>query len=60
MSGIQSFAGLLILILDIIALVDIYKRPMDITKKLLWVLVILVFPVVGMVLYFILNKKAPV
>jgi hypothetical protein len=49
--------GLLILVLDIIALVDVLKSSMDTGKKALWIILILVLPVIGMVLYFLIGKK---
>nr|MBU1327629.1 PLD nuclease N-terminal domain-containing protein [Candidatus Omnitrophota bacterium] len=49
--------GLLVLILDIIAIVDALKSSMDTGKKALWIILILVLPVVGMVLYFLIGKK---
>ena len=50
--------GLLVLVLDIIAIVSVIKSGMDPVMKLLWVLLILLLPVVGMVLYFVLNRGA--
>jgi hypothetical protein len=49
--------GLLILVLDIIAIVDALKSSMDTGKKALWIILILVLPVIGMVLYFLIGKK---
>jgi hypothetical protein len=49
--------GLLILVLDIIAIVDVLKSPMDTGKKALWIILVLILPVVGMVLYFLIGKK---
>mgnify|MGYP003395085541 CR=1 FL=1 len=55
MSGIL---GLIVLVLDIIAIVDALKSSMDTGKKALWIILILLLPVVGMVLYFLLAKKS--
>jgi len=49
--------GLVILILDIVAIIDVLKSAADTTKKVLWVLVILLFPLLGMILYFVIGKK---
>ncbi|MDD5154926.1 MAG: PLDc N-terminal domain-containing protein [Candidatus Omnitrophica bacterium] len=49
--------GLLVLVLDIIAVVDALKSSMDAGKKALWIILILILPVVGMVLYFLIGKK---
>jgi hypothetical protein len=49
--------GLLVLVLDIIAIVDVLKSPMETGKKALWIILIFILPVVGMVLYFLIGKK---
>ncbi len=54
MSGIL---GLIILVLDIIAILDVLKTSMDTGKKILWIVLILLLPVVGMILYFLIGKK---
>lgn len=54
----NSLIGLVILVLVIIALVDIYKSSMTTGKKVLWALGVVLFPVIGLVLYYILEKKA--
>ena len=53
----NALLGLVILVLDIIAIVDAVKSSMDTGKKALWIILILVLPVVGMVLYFVIGKK---
>jgi hypothetical protein len=52
-----ALLGLVVLVLDIIAIVDLLKSSMDTGKKALWIILILILPLVGMVLYFLLNKK---
>jgi hypothetical protein len=49
--------GIIVLVLDIIAIVDVLKSSMDTGKKTLWIILILVLPVIGMVLYFLIGKK---
>lgn len=49
--------GLLVLVLDIIAIVDVLKSSMDTGKQALWIILILILPVIGMVLYFLIGKK---
>jgi hypothetical protein len=49
---------LLILALDIIAIVDVLKGSMDTGKKALWIILILLLPVIGMALYFLISKKS--
>ena len=52
-----ALVGLVVLVLDIVAIVDAVKSPMETGKKILWVIVVLVLPIVGMVLYFLIGKK---
>lgn len=52
-----ALIGLVVLILDIVAIVDAVKSSMDTGKKALWIILVLVLPVIGMVLYFLIGKK---
>ena len=49
--------GLLILVFDIIAIVDVLKSSMDTGKKALWIILIFVLPFLGMLIYFFIGKK---
>lgn len=49
--------SILVFILDLVAIIDCVQSPMDGTKKLLWILLILVLPFLGMILYFLLAKN---
>ncbi|CAF3672474.1 unnamed protein product [Rotaria sp. Silwood1] len=42
-------AGLIVLILDIIAIIDVLRSPRGIVGKLLWILLIVLFPIGGMI-----------
>ena len=53
----SSLLGLVVLVLDIIALVDCLKSDAATEKKLLWILLIVILPILGMILYFLLGKK---
>jgi Phospholipase_D-nuclease N-terminal len=50
-----SLVGLLILVLDVIALVSLLKSGADTTTKILWLLLIVLLPVLGMILYFLMG-----
>lgn len=50
--------GLVILILDIVAIVDIVKSSWDNGKKILWLLLVILLPIIGLVLYFLIGKKS--
>ncbi|MCD6459863.1 PLDc N-terminal domain-containing protein [bacterium] len=53
----MPIVSLIILILDIIAIVDCIKSSLETGKKVLWILLILILPVVGLILYYLLGKK---
>ena len=52
-----ALLGLVILILDIVAIVDLFKSAKDTGAKILWLILILILPLIGMVLYFVIGKK---
>ena len=54
MSGIL---GLIVLVLDIVAIIDVLQSLTDTGKKILWILLIVLLPVIGMILYFLIGKK---
>jgi Phospholipase_D-nuclease N-terminal len=47
--------GLVVLVLDIIAIVSILKSGADSVTKLLWIVLVILLPVIGMVLYFLMG-----
>ena len=49
--------GLLILILDIFVIYRILSRGGDPGSKLLWVLVVLLLPLIGPILYFLIAER---
>ncbi len=53
-----SLLGLLIFILDIVAIADCIRSSKSAGHKVLWVILILVLPLVGLLLYYLLGKKA--
>ena len=54
MKGLLSIA---IIVLDIIAIIDLFKSVKDTGKKVLWLILILILPLVGMILYFLVGKE---
>lgn len=55
--AMSALIALVILVLDIVAIVDIIKSSVPTGKKVLWTILVLVFPFLGMILYFLLGKK---
>ncbi len=49
--------GIVVLLLDIFAIVSVLSSASSPERKALWVLVILLLPVIGMVLYFLIGHR---
>ncbi len=49
--------GVLVLVLDIIALIDILGGRGSAGHKLLWFFVVVLLPVIGMIVYFLVGKN---
>jgi Phospholipase_D-nuclease N-terminal len=50
-----TFFGLLVTVLDVVALVSLLKSGADTATKILWALLIVLLPLLGMVLYFLMG-----
>ncbi|KAI0453191.1 hypothetical protein F5B21DRAFT_306845 [Xylaria acuta] len=54
-----GIAGFIVLVLDLIVFIEVLKSNRPATDKLLWCLVVFLFPIVGMIVYFLFsNRKA--
>jgi len=53
----KSILGIVILVLDIIAIIDVIKSSMSTGKKIFWILLILILPVLGLIIYYLVGKK---
>ena len=53
----KGLISLVILILDIVAIIDVLKSAMSTGKKVLWIILILILPVIGLLLYFFIGRK---
>ena len=47
--------GLVVFVLDIIAIVSILKSSADGATKILWMLLVILLPFIGMILYFAMG-----
>ncbi len=52
-----SLFGAVILILDIFAIASVLMGSTSAMRKLLWITIILVLPVIGMILYFLIGRS---
>ena len=51
-----SLVGLIIFILDILAVIEIWKSSRDTMTKLLWTLLVLMFPLGGLIIYYFFGR----
>jgi len=57
-SGVGGLVALIIFILDIIAIVEIVGSSRGMSSKLLWILFVIFFPIIGLICYCIFAKRA--
>ena len=55
--GYGGLWGLLVLIADVWAIVNVFQSGADTGKKVLWTVLIIVLPVVGFVLWLLLGPR---
>ena len=53
----KGLLSLVILVLDFVAIIDVIRSSMDTGKKVLWIILILVLPIIGLILYFFIGRK---
>ncbi len=49
--------GYVIIALDILALVDVFRQPWTIGKKIMWTAIIFFFPLGGLILYYLFAGR---
>lgn len=54
----QGIWGLLVLILDVWAIVNIFQSGADTGKKVLWIVLVVILPVLGFILWYFLGPKS--
>jgi len=55
--GVNSILGLLVLAGDIWAIINILQGSASMGKKLVWILVVVLLPVLGLILWFFLGPR---
>jgi hypothetical protein len=56
----NGLVGLVILVLSIWAIINIVKSNTEVGKKVLWVLLILFLPVIGLIIWALLGPRGNV
>ncbi|MFQ5570352.1 MAG: PLD nuclease N-terminal domain-containing protein [Rhodothermales bacterium] len=49
--------GTIVVVLDIIALIEVAGSSRSLADKLLWAVLIIIFPVLGCILYYFFGRK---
>lgn len=58
MLEITGLGGLIVLVLDIWAIVSVVGSPVSTGKKVLWVLLILLLPILGFIIWLIAGPRS--
>ena len=53
----QGLGGLIVLIADVWAIVNIFQSTADTGKKVLWTVLVIILPVLGFILWYFLGPK---
>ncbi len=56
----SKILGLIILVLDILAIIKIVQSGASTGEKILWVILVVVLPVIGLVIWALLGPGSPV
>jgi hypothetical protein len=51
----EGIIGLLVLIADIYAIVKIVQSSADTTKKIVWIVIVLLLPLVGVIAWYLIG-----
>ena len=55
--GFGGIFGLLVLIGDVWAIINIFQSSVSIEKKLIWIVAVLLLPVLGLILWYFLGPR---
>jgi succinate dehydrogenase/fumarate reductase cytochrome b subunit len=53
----QGLFGLIVLVADVWAIVNIFQSGADTGKKVLWTVLVIILPVLGFILWYFLGPK---
>ena len=55
--GYNGLWGLLILVGDVWAIINIFQSPASNEKKLIWIIVVVLLPLLGLILWYFLGPR---
>lgn len=53
----QSIGGLIVFVLDIWAIVSIFNSKEETPKKVLWILLVLILPIIGFIIWYFAGPR---
>ena len=54
----QGLGGLIVLVADVWAIVNIFQSSADTLRKVVWTVLVIVLPVLGFILWYFLGPKS--
>ncbi len=54
----KALFAIVLLVLDIMAILQVLKSSMTGGKKALWIILIILLPLIGLILYYLIGKKS--
>lgn len=58
MNQVNGLGGLLVLIADVWAIVNVFQSSVSTGKKVVWTVLIIVLPVIGFIIWFLAGPKS--
>lgn len=49
--------GVILLIIAVLVVIDVWQREYSLEKRLLWTVVVLVFPILGALAWYLVSRK---
>lgn len=49
---------LIIFVIDVVVILDIIRSNKDTEKKILWIIAVILLPVLGPILYYVIGKRS--
>jgi hypothetical protein len=49
--------GILVIVIDVLAILDVLKSDREMEKKILWIAVIVLVPLFGALIWYVVSRK---
>ncbi|MBX2914965.1 MAG: PLDc_N domain-containing protein [Cyclobacteriaceae bacterium] len=49
--------GVLVIIVDVLAIIDVWRKESNLEKRLLWTVVILLLPLAGPIAWYLISRR---